>query len=115
MADAWKECPGVVANELYSNNLITGETVDKVHFSSGLTPNDKATVLLRAVEPKLTDREGHKTLSKLCGILAKHPSMKKLSTQIMKKYGKLYTHAYKFLKHVQCSYVSYLSLPLSNA
>ena len=94
MADACKECPGAVANELYSNHLITGETVDKVHFSSGLTPNDKATALLRAVEPKLTDREGHKTLRKLCGLLAKHPTMKKLSSQIMKEYGKLYTHTY---------------------
>ena len=89
LANALKECPGVVANDLYSSHLIARETVDKVHFTSGLTPHDKATILLMAVEPSIADSKSDKALKKLCGILSKHPNMKKLSKQIVKRYGKL--------------------------
>ena len=92
MANALKECPGVVANDLYSNHLIARETVDKVHLTLGLTPHDKATILLMAVEPGIADSKSDKALRKLCGILAKHPNMRKLSNHIMKRYGKLYKH-----------------------
>ena len=92
MADALKECPGVVANDLYSNHLITRETVDKVHLTLGLTPHEKATILLMAVEPAMADSKSDKALRKLCGILAKHPNMKRLSNHIMKRYGESYTH-----------------------
>ena len=94
MADALKECPGVVANDLYSNRLIARETVDKVHLTLGLTPHEKATILLMAVEPAIADSKSDKALRKLCGILAKHPNMKRLSNRIMKKYGELYIHKY---------------------
>ena len=97
MANAFRECPGVVANDLYSNHLIARDTVDKVHFTSGLTPHDKATILLMAVEPKIADSKDDKALRKLCGILSKHPNMKKLSNHIMKRYGKLYVHTPKYL------------------
>ena len=90
MANALKECPGVVASDLYSKHLIARETVEKVHFTSGLTPHDKAIILLMAVEPSIADSKSDKALKKLCGILSKHPNMKKLSNQIMKSYGKLY-------------------------
>ena len=89
MADALKECPGVVASDLYSKHLIARETVDKVHLTS-LTPHEKATILLMAVEPALVDSKSDKALRKLCGVLAKHPNMKRLSNQIMEKYGELY-------------------------
>ena len=92
MANALKECPGVVANDLYSNHLIARETVDKVHLTLGLTPHDKATILLMAVEPGIADSKSDAALRKLCGILAKHPNMRKLSNHIMKRYGKLYVN-----------------------
>ena len=91
MADALKECPGVVANDLYSNHLIARETVDKMHLTS-LTPHEKATILLMAVEPKIAECKSDKALRKLCGILAKYPNMRKLSHLIIKRYGELYAH-----------------------
>ena len=87
IADALKECPGEVANKLYSNHLIARATVDKVHFTSGLSPYEEAIILLMAAEPQIVNSTSDKPLRKLCGILAKHPHMKKLSSQIMKKYG----------------------------
>ena len=89
MADALKECPGIVANDLYSKQLIAKETVDKVNLTS-LTPHEKATILLMAVEPAMADSKSDRALRKLCGILAKHPNMKRLSNHIMEKYGELY-------------------------
>ena len=89
MADALKECPGVVANDLYSNHLIARETVDKMHLTS-LTPHEKATILLMSVEPAMADSKSDRALRKLCGILAKHPNMKRLSNHIMRSYGELY-------------------------
>ena len=98
MANALKECPGVVASEFYSNQLIARETLEKVHIIP--LPYDKAVTMLMAVEPKIADSKSEKSMRKLCGMLAKHPSMKKLSREMMKTYGKLYTHAYKFALNV---------------
>ena len=91
MADALKECPEVVANDLYSNHLIARETVDKMLLPC-FTPHHKATILLMAVQPKIDECKGCHALRKLCGILAKHPNMKGLSRHIMKRYGELYAH-----------------------
>ena len=92
ITNALKDCPRVVANDPYSNYLVARETVDKVHFASGLTPHNKATILLMVVEPSIADGKSDMALRKPCGIISKHPNMKKLSNQIMKRYGKLYAH-----------------------
>ena len=76
MANALKKCPGVVANDPHTNHLIARKTVDKVHLTLGLTPHEKATILLMAVESAMADSKSDKALRKLCGILAKHPNMK---------------------------------------
>ena len=100
MANALKECPGAVANDLYSNQLISRETVDKVNLTLGLTPLEKATILLMAVEPAIADAKSDKALKKLCGVLAKHPNMKWLSNHMMKRYSELYVHESMNLWHV---------------
>ena len=89
MADALKECPEVVANDLYSSHLIARETVDKMLLTC-FTPHHKATILLMAVQPKVDECKSDKALRKLCEILAKYPNMKRLSSHIMKRYGELY-------------------------
>ena len=78
------------AKKLISCLVIARETVDKMHLAS-LTPHEKATILLMGVEPAIADSKGDKALRKLCGILAKHPNMKRLSNHIMKRYGELYS------------------------
>ena len=106
MANALEECPGVVANDLYSNHLIARETVNKVHFTLGLTPHDKATILLMAVEPSIADSKSDKALRQLCEILSKHPNMERISNCIMKRYGKLYTYT-----HTQifwCTFINFM-------
>ena len=91
MADVLKECPEAVANDLYSNHLITRETVDKMLLPC-FTPHQKATTLLMAVQPKIDECKSDKALKKLCGMLAKYPNMRKLSHLIIKTYGELYAH-----------------------
>ena len=91
MAEALKECPEVVANDLYSNHLIARETVDKMLLPC-FTPHNRATTLLMALQTKIDEGRSDKALRKLCGILAKYPNMRKLSHLIIKRYGELYAH-----------------------
>ena len=91
MADALKECPEVVASDLYSSHLIARETVDKMLMPC-FTPHHKATTLLMAVQSKIDECKSDKALKKLCGILAKYPNTRKLSHLIIKRYGELYAH-----------------------
>ena len=90
MADAVRECPGAVANELFSKRLIARETLERVQSTLGLAPHDKASILLMAVEPMVAGSKGEKVLRKLCGILASKANVTELPKRMMAKYGKFY-------------------------
>ena len=88
MVDAISESPERMANELFSNKLISKDTLDKVRVATTL-PYEKASSLVDAVQARISTSGNDKDLRKLCRIVSKFTNMKELSAKIMGKYGKL--------------------------
>ena len=89
MADAISECPERMASELFSKKLISRDTLGKVQVAS-TTPYEKASSLLLALQATISSSGSDKDLRKLCKIMSKSVNMKRLSAQIMEKYGQLW-------------------------
>ena len=87
MAEAISESPERMANELFSKEIISKDTLGKVQVAS-TAPYEKATSLLLAVQATISSGDSDKGLRKLCKIMSKFVNMKQLSAQIMEKYGK---------------------------
>ena len=86
---AVSECPGILANELFSKELISQDIVDRTQLTS-LTPYEKASAVVSAVQAKVAASGRDKELKKLCKVMSKHENMKKISIQIMEKYRKFF-------------------------
>ena len=90
MAKCIQHCPPNFADKLLKKGFISEKTLRKVKCSSGVTPLQKAKILLRAVDTgNITDESG-KWLKKFCRFLAKYQGLKDISEQIQTKLGRLF-------------------------
>ena len=94
MAKCIQQYPHQLASKLFAKGFISEKTLEIVKSSTGLTSFEKAEILLRAVDTRnITDETG-KCLKKFCRFLAKYQSLKEVSEQMRKKFGRLCTSAH---------------------
>ena len=94
MAKCIEQWPQKFADKLSKKGFISEKTLGKMKSSTGLTPHQKAEILLRAVDTgNITDESG-KWLKKFCRFLAKYQSLKDISEQIRTKLGRLRISVY---------------------
>ena len=108
MVKCVQQCPPKFADELSEKGFISENTLGKVKSSSGLTPLQKAEILLRAVDTRNITDESGKWLKKFCRFLAKYQSLKDISEQVQKKLGRLCTSMYHV--HVQTTRVHFCTM-----
>ena len=81
-----------LASKLYKRLLITKETRDAVQFTTGISPMDKAAMLLQAVES--TIQIDKHCLFRFVRLLKKQPILKPFAEKLRKEYSKWRSYEY---------------------